>query len=391
MGKWKTYTIDEIGKVVTGRTPNPSIDAYYGGDVPFLTPSDDMDSKYVLHTKKTLTDAGCKSVSTIVVPTGSICVSCIGSNLGKVTITTEATVTNQQINTVVIDTDRFDVDFIYYAILRLGETIREQGKVCTAIPNINKTEFSSHAIKCPNLKIQKRIGRALAAIDEKISTNRHINENLLAQAQTFYVHYCTPQAADNQPLPEGYTPGVLGDIIEIHDAQRKPIPRNIRCTLDKVYPYYGAVSCVDYVDDYIFDGEYVLLGEDGTVLDDDGHAILQYVTGKFWVNNHAHIITGKNGFNTQIAYVLLSLTKVSSSVTGAVQPKITQKNLKKIPIVIPSDRTLQLCEKTFKPLFTEVQTLRAENDRLVKMRDSLADMLMSHQYMLDDKSYADKS
>ncbi len=67
---------------------------------------------------------------------------------------------------------------------------------------------------------------------------------------------------------------------------------------------------MDYVDAYIFDGKYLLLGEDGTVIDDYGYPILQYVWGKFWVNNHAHILTGKNGFNIESLYMLLRHTSV---------------------------------------------------------------------------------
>ena len=386
MSAWKTYTIAEIGDVITGRTPTSSVDAYYGGDTPFLTPSDDMDNKYVLQTKRTLSAQGVMSVECAVVPPEAICVSCIGSNLGKVTITTQKTVTNQQINTVVVDQDRFDLDYMYYALVRLGRTLNARSKVCTAIPNINKSEFSTYTISCPDLQTQKRIGRALAVLDEKLSINKQINENLVRQAQIIYRSYCMPHTDSNRASLQSFSSGTLSDVIEIHDAHRKPLPRNIRCDLEKIYPYYGAVSCVDYVDDYIFDGEYILLAEDGTVIRDDGRAVLQYVTGKFWVNNHAHVVTGKNGFNTQVAYVLLTLTNVSTAVTGAVQSKISQSNLKKVPIVIPSPEALQICEEAFKPLFAEIQTLRAENEQLIHMRDSLADALMSHQYAFDDMS-----
>ena len=77
--------------------------------------------------------------------------------------------------------------------------------------------------------------------------------------------------------------------------------------IDKIYPYYGATSCMDYVDNYIFDGKYLLLGEDGTVIDKNGYPILQYVEGKFWVNNHAHIITGKLGYTVEILYLIFIL------------------------------------------------------------------------------------
>ena len=134
---------------------------------------------------------------------------------------------------------------------------------------------------------------------------------------------------------------------------------------------------MDYVDEYLFDGIYLLLGEDGTVVDGNGFPILQYVEGKFWVNNHAHIITGKNGFSVEMLYLLFSLTKVQSIVTGAVQPKISQANLNKVQIIIPPNSELKELDTSIQPLFAQIRNLRAENDRLAALRDTLLSRLMS--------------
>ena len=90
-----------------------------------------------------------------------------------------------------------------------------------------------------------------------------------------------------------------------------------RSGMERIYPYYGAAALMDYVDDYIFDGIFGLLGEDGTVMDDNGYPTMQYVWGKFWVNNHAHIFQGKNGYSTEFAYLILRNTIVRDAVTGA--------------------------------------------------------------------------
>lgn len=125
---------------------------------------------------------------------------------------------------------------------------------------------------------------------------------------------------------------------------RKPISSLDRSNLKRIYPYYGAASLMDYVDDYIFDGVYGLLGEDGTVIDDQGYPIMQYVWGKFWVNNHAHVFQGKNGYSTEMAYLILKKTVIRNAVTGAVQLKINQENLKKLPIITPREDDLpKLC------------------------------------------------
>ncbi|OBZ32361.1 hypothetical protein A0U42_11020 [Megasphaera sp. DISK 18] len=146
---------------------------------------------------------------------------------------------------------------------------------------------------------------------------------------------------------------------------------------NKIYPYYGAASIVDYVEGYLFDGIYLLLGEDGSVVDDKGFPVLQYVEGKFWANNHTHIITGKNGFSTELVYLLFSLTNMTSVVTGAVQSKISQTNLNKVPVVIPPTEELKNMNAIIQPFFSMIRNLRKESGKLVAIRNSLLKEIMS--------------
>lgn len=95
------------------------------------------------------------------------------------------------------------------------------------------------------------------------------------------------------------------------------------------------------------------------------------------MNNHAHIITGKNGFTVEILYLLFSLTNVQSIVTGAVQPKISQANLNKVPVIIPSEAELSTFDSIIQPIFSQIRNLRAENNKLSVIRDSLLTKLMS--------------
>lgn len=177
---WNQYTLSQIGKIITGKTPSTNDKSNYGGDIPFLTPSDDLTGKYVLKTQRKLSAKGAGIVKSCILPRNTICVSCIGSDLGKVVITTTSTVTNQQFNSVVVDTDTFDVDFIYYALVMLGQKLNYLSKTSTAVPIVNKTMFSQQTINCPNLKKQRAIGRVLSTFDNKIQANNLLNDNLTA-------------------------------------------------------------------------------------------------------------------------------------------------------------------------------------------------------------------
>lgn len=188
----------------------------------------------------------------------------------------------------------------------------------------------------------------------------------------------------NNILPETWRIGTVGDIIQLHDSKRIPLSCSARDKMEKIYPYYGATSLMDYVDNYLFDGIYLLLGEDGTVVDDKGFPILQYVYGKFWVNNHAHILTGKLGYSVEELYLLFCLTNIKSIVTGAVQQKVSQTNLKKVPVVIPPVDILEQFNDIIQPVFAQIRNLRYENTRLSTLRDTILPKLMYGELDVSD-------
>ena len=271
-----------------------------------------------------------------------------------------------------------DNDYLlYYLQSPVGQFSLKARGTGTTVTGIKQAEFRKMEIKVPDYKIQKKIASVLRSIDKKIELNIAINNNLFQQAQALYKNRFIEMNPFNGKMPTDWHLGTASEIIELHDSKRIPLSKRERTKLDKIYPYYGATSVMDYVDRYIFDGIYLLLGEDGTVVDSKGFPILQYVAGKFWVNNHAHIITGKEGFSVESLYLLFSLTSVQSIVTGAVQPKISQTNLNKVPVIVPSTAELTAFDMVIQPIFTQIRNLRAENERLATTRDTLLPRLMS--------------
>lgn len=282
----------------------------------------------------------------------------------------------------VIDVNSNEVipDYIYYVLTQKNVTehlqaIAEQS--VSAYPSLKPSDIENLNVFLPDLETQKRIVSVLSAIDGKIVHNTEINNNLEQQARTLYKNRFVDMQPFNGKMPADWHLGTVSEIIALHDFKRIPLSSRERANIKKIYPYYGATSIMDYVDRYIFDGIYLLLGEDGTVVDDHGFPILQYVEGKFWVNNHAHIITGKSGFTVELLYLLFSLTNIQSAITGAVQPKISQTNLNKISVIIPSIAELETFNSIIQPIFKQVRHLRAENDRLIAIRDALLPRLMS--------------
>ncbi len=165
----------------------------------------------------------------------------------------------------------------------------------------------------------------------------------------------------------------LGDLIEIFNNKRVPLSAKQREGLEKIYPYYGAQGIVDYVDDYIFDGKYILIAEDGENLKSNNKSICTLATGKYWVNNHAHIIKGNEGTNTDFLYYKLNSINFSPYITGSAQPKLNKENLLNIELYIPSKEHQDKIAKALTLLDQKIQINNQINQELETMAKILYD------------------
>lgn len=126
------------------------------------------------------------------------------------------------------------------------------------------------------------------------------------------------------------------EVVTLFDKQRVPLSSMDRAKRQGKYRYYGAQGIIDYIDDYIFDGEYLLLAEDGENLKSNKQNLAQLVDGKFWVNNHAHILRTKRICRLRYFYYWINSKNMTEYVTGSAQPKLSQSSLKKMVIPLPS-------------------------------------------------------
>ena len=151
------------------------------------------------------------------------------------------------------------------------------------------------------------------------------------------------------------------------DKQRIPLSSGQREKRQGQYRYYGAQGVIDYVDDYIFDGKYLLIAEDGENLKSKKQDIAQIVKGKFWVNNHAHVVQGNALCLTEYLCYLLNHNDLSGYITGSAQPKLSQANLNAIAFDVPSIETQQIIVSIISALDEKIATNRAINDNLYEM------------------------
>jgi len=250
----------------------------------------------------------------------------------------------------------------------------------STMPSINFGILNKLEIEVPSIDNQKKIIKILNDIDQKIELNNEINNNLYEIGDNLYNEYFG-KYKDN--LPSDYKIVKLNEVADNYDSKRKPMSSREREQHKGMYPYYGATSIIDYVDDYIFDDTYLLMGEDGTVKTDDGYPVLQYIWGKNWINNHAHVLKG-NSISTELLMFALRKINIENIITGAVQPKINQENMNKIEFVIGSDSKNKELENILKNLMGKSKNIIEENIKLEQLRDTLLPRLMNGEIDLDN-------
>ena len=228
----------------------------------------------------------------------------------------------------------------------------------SAQPQLPIKDINQLKIESISIAKQQHIVDILGSIDNSIENNEKIAANLETYAISKY-----------QEITKGISDFItLGEIVDIYDSKRKPLSSRERESRKGNYRYYGATGVLDYVNDYLFDGEYVLLAEDGTVIDENGYPIVQLVTGQFWVNNHAHIMQAKAGYTNYSLYVALKKLSVNTAVTGAVQLKINQANLCALEMPRIDENKLLTFNQEIEPLFLKIIHIRAEIEKLKELK-----------------------
>ena len=303
-GEWEKCKLGDYGKVVTGNTPpTKDIENYENGTYLWASPADLGTIKSITETKTMLSAQGFSKTRTL--PKGSVLVTCIGSTIGKAGMATKEMSTNQQINSIVVN-DNNDNEFVYYAIQsafpRYLSSIAVQ-----AVPIISKSAFEILPNNRPYLQEQKKIGKFLSLLDERISTQNKIIDKL-------------------QSLIKG-----IADKLFQTARTTKPLLEfapNITSGTDKsgsgTIPLYGSTGIIGTVKNASQKGNIVLVARVGTI------GTVQYVNEPCGVSDNALIVEA--GEMTKYIYHFLKTYNFARITSGTTQPLITASSLKKAAI-----------------------------------------------------------
>ena len=399
--------ISDLGKVITGKTPRTSILENYGGKIPFLTPSDNLSEKFSPTTSKTLTKIGLNEVKNCLLPSKSICVSCIGSDLGKVVLTKKPTVTNQQFNSIVPNEEN-DADFIYYLMTVVGKHLNYLSKTSTAVPIINKSTFANYEIEIPNIKEQKRIGKILSSLDDKIELNRRINDNLEQQAQALFKSWFV----DFEPFKEG----------KFVDSELGMIPENWRvCSAETIFKInigktpprkeqqwftninngnvkWISISDLGSNEIFIEDSKEYLTKEaiskfNIIVVPEDTILVsFKLTVGRVGISNCelttneavARFYLPKSYFREYTYLSLKNYNYARLGSTSSIATAVNSKIIKNMKLLIPPVTIISEFSKRINPLFNAIRIYENEIRNLSKIRNTLLPKLMSGELKIND-------
>lgn len=223
--------------------------------------------------------------------------------------------------------EKTSVKYLYYVLKNNIERFREAASGMGSLPQISLRVTEDFVMPLPPLPVQREIVRIL---DSFTGLTAELTAELTARKKQYAYYLDTLFTFTSEIVFK-----TLPEISENCDRQRRPITKGNRQA--GVYPYYGASGVVDHVADYIFDGDYLLVSEDGANLLARSTPIAFSISGKNWVNNHAHVL--KFNFTELQKYVEIYLNSIDLSkyISGGAQPKLNQDNLNRIPIPVPSD------------------------------------------------------
>lgn len=402
---WIETTLGEIAEWASGGTPKATESKYYGGDIPWLIIGDLNDGE-VYKSAKTITKLGLENSSAKIAPINSVLIAMYGS-IGKLGIAKIECATNQAIAFTQKIYGNIPYKLLYYYLFSIREDLLKQGKG-GAQQNISQTVLKEVSFPLPPLPEQQRIVEKLDALMARINNSKarlekiptllkSFRQSVLAAAVSGELtkkwreeNKLEPVTSCNEfdkksfigydDLPNTWSWLMVEDYLINLDKGRIPVSQEIRKTRKGEYPYYGATGIIDNIDGFTHDGELILLSEDGMNLIYRTKPQALIATGKIWVNNHAHVLKSKDGFENMYAVYCFNTIDLSPYLTGIDQVKLTQGNLNKIPLPIPPKEEQKEIVRKVEELFHFADSIEARYQKAKAWFDKLPQALLAKAF-----------
>ena len=372
-GEWEEKELGEVGNIITGKTPSTKEEELWDGDILFVTPTDMNESKYQHSTERTVK----KTDKMNVLPEKTVMVTCIAS-IGKMSLSTQPSITNQQINSIIPYKEISDNEFLYYAILKDIDKIKASQSSST-VPIINKTEFGKINTFIPSMEEQQKIADCLSSLDELIEARREKIASLKAYKKGLLQQLFPEKVSKSTPPPlifnklqklrftgfEGEWEEVkLGEITKILKGEQKN-----KLSLSNTGKYYvmnGGITPSGYTNSYNTDKDTISISEGG-----NSCGYIQYNKEKFWSGGHCYTLHIYDNYKNKIdnfylyQYLKAKEEYIMGLRVGSGLPNIQKITLQNVTISFPS---LAEQQKIANCLLSLNEKIAAETEQVTQLQ-----------------------
>ena len=368
---WHKVKLGDLGRIVTGKTPARARPDYFGGDHPFITPSDfGFMNYYCGDVAEGVSEIGFEKHKNQTVPRDAALCVCIGNTIGKCALASQPCLTNQQINSVIAGQNS-SPKFIYYLLCNMREQIRAVGLGGGAAqPIINKSKFSALEVPVPELGTQQAIAETLSAYDDLIENNLRrialLEEAARRLYREWFVHFRFPgyeHGRITDDLPEGWELRTVGQIAELKYG--KALKQENR--INGAFPVYGSSGIVGFHQAPLVEGPAIVVGRKGNV------GSIYWSPVSFWPIDTVYFIP-KEHIDFWL-YLALPSAGFQNTDTGV--PGLNRDFAYSRKLTTPTRRLRRLFNEVVEPMFSQRTTLENYNHKLARARDLLLPRLMN--------------
>lgn len=391
---WRRTTLGDIGRVVTGQTPPRARPEYWGQSIPFLTPTDMDGRRFVGHTLRALSPAGAHALQRLVIPAG-VAVSCIGWQMGKSIIIDTPTVTNQQLNTVIITDKNVDRLYLYYTLKSQREQFFLLGQGGSRTPIVKKSLFEKTKLALPPLAMQRHIATILGALDNKIELNRAMNQTLDEIVQALFQSWFIDFDGTQGQIPRGWRRASLDQIADFTNGaafQRFPaVSSEHSLPVIKIRELRDGVTARTQRASSSIPAKYII--DDGDLLFSWSGSLLVtfWSGGRGALNQHLFKVTS-DAYPTWLCYLWcrhhLDRFRAIAADRATTMGHIKRSHLAEALVWVPPASQLQAMTEAISPLLCRQQANRLESRSLAGLRDTLLPGLVTGQLRIPEAERA---
>ena len=396
MSEWKEKTLGELSiRVSSGLTPLKSKKEFWENpSIPWLK-TDQLGEKYIFDTNTKISKEALEQTSLRIYPENTISIAMYGEGKtrGNLSIIKAPMTTNQACCNIEIDPKLADVEYVYYYLKTQYDSLR---KLSSGVrKNLNSNDIKNYKIYIPeSVSAQKSIVRILMSLDNKISLNNQINQELEAMAKTLYDYWFVQFDFPDQngkpykssggkmvyspelkrEIPEGWGVEKLSYFLTIKNG------KDHKHLQDGKFAVYGSGGIMRMVTDYLYSGESILFPRKGTLNN------VMYVNEKFWtVDTMFYSEVNKNNSSLYVFYSVkdIDFNKLN---TGTGVPSMTSSILYDLNIIVPEENILEKFNTVVKRNYETIKLNNIQNQELIQLRDWLLPMLMNGQVKVEKSS-----